>query len=325
MRRVLSTMVLGLIYPLSPTAVAGEDQPLAGQTKVHFASAEEGTAVLTAEDDFTKALSRFDLQCRLQTGGPVTIADWRKFVAGQVLPWEEKQVAKVGESIGRLRERLEKFNLPLPEKIQLVHTTGKEEGDAAYTRGAAIILPDRVLAHTPGQFDRLLLHELFHILSRHQPMLRSELYGLIGFQTCPPIALPPSLADRKLTNPDAPLVDCYIELAGADGTYLGAPVLYASAKEYDAKAGGTLFKYLTVRLLVIEKREDQWRPVMKGEQPVVIDPTKEEAFYAKIGRNTNYVIHPDEILADNFVHLVLGEQNLATPRIVERMGKVLRK
>jgi hypothetical protein len=187
------------------------------------------------------------------------------------------------------------------------------------------MLPDKVLAYQPDQLDRLLAHELFHVLSRSNPTLRSDLYAVIGFQVCPPIALPPSFAPRKITNPDAPLVDCYIEVADGEKTYVGAPVLYASAKEYDAKAGGNMFKYLTFRLLVIEKRDSNWQPVMMGEQPVVIDPKKVPAFYEKIGKNTQYIIHPDEILADNFVHLMMGNQNLATPRIVERMGRMLGK
>jgi hypothetical protein len=156
-------------------------------------------------------------------------------------------------------------------------------------------------------------------------MLRSELYRLIGFETCPPITLPASLADRKITNPDAPLVDCTIELKGSDRTYVAAPILYASADKYDAKAGGSLFKYLTFRLMVVERHEGAWRPALKENQAVVIDPRKEPAFFDSIGNNTNYIIHPDEILADNFVHLVMGDQNLPTPRIVERMARVLGK
>jgi hypothetical protein len=292
---------------------------------VRFASVEDGAAALTAKDAFSDSLSRFDLQCRLATDADVTVEAWRKFVAGEVRGWDERQTATVTAALKRLRERLDKLNLPLPDTILLVHTTGKEEGGAAYTRGSAIVLPDKVLAYQANQFDRLLAHELFHVLSRHQPMLRSELYGLIGFATCPPIALPASLADRKITNPDAPLVDCTIELKGSDKTYIAAPVLYASADNYDAEAGGSLFKYLTFRLMVLEKHEGQWRPALMGDQAVVIDPKKEPAFFDKIGNNTNYIIHPDEILADNFVHLVMGNQNLDTPRIVERLGRVLGK
>ena len=43
----------------------------------------------------------------------------------------------------------------------------------------------------------------------------------------------------------------------------------------------------------------------------------------QIGGNTNYIIHPDEILADNFVHLALEAEKLATPRIIEEMKKTL--
>jgi hypothetical protein len=309
----------------SSSGRATDELPLAGETVVRFASLEEGQAAISADDDFTRSLSRFDLQCRLQTGDAVTVEDWRSFVKKEVQAWEPAQVALASDSIKRLRARLEKLNLPLPKTVLLVRTTGKDEGNAAYTRGAAIVLPDKVLAYQPAQLDRLLAHELFHVLSRNQPMLRSDLYGLIGFQPVRPIALPPSLAPRKITNPDAPLVDCVIEIIDGDQTYFGAPVLYASQKEFDPKSGGTLFSYLTFRLLVVEKHEGAWRPVMKGEQPVVIDPKNLPAYFEKIGRNTQYIIHPDEILADNFVHLVMGDQNLATPRIVERMGRMLGK
>jgi hypothetical protein len=44
---------------------------------------------------------------------------------------------------------------------------------------------------------------------------------------------------------------------------------------------------------------------------------------AQIGANTKYVIHPEEILADNFVFLVDGRIDLPTPRVVEAMGRIL--
>lgn len=302
---------------------AADELPLVGTTVVRFAPVEEGQAAVASDDDFVRSLSRFDLQCRLQSADEPTVDRWREFTQGEVRAWEAGQAARVSQSIERLRKRLKRLTLPLPGTVLLVRTTGKEEGNAAYTRGAAIILPDKVLAYQPDALDRLLAHELFHIMSRHERTLRSNLYAMIGFQVCPPIALPPSLAPRKITNPDAPLVDCYIELADGAKTYVAAPVLYASKKEYDAKAGGTLFNYLTFRLLVIEKRDGAWQSVMMGDQPVVIDHKSLPAYYDKVGKNTQYIIHPDEILADNFVHLVMESTNLATPQIVDRMGRVL--
>lgn len=291
---------------------------------VRLATAEEGQSILAADDAFAGSLSRFDLQSRLKTDKEVTLDDWKKSVAAEVRGWDDAQTKAVTESLTRLSKRLADFELPLPKEILLIHTTGAEEGNAAYTRGTAIILPDKVLAYAPTQLDRLLAHELFHVLSRHDGALRQRLYRIIGFEVCDPIELPPSLAPRRITNPDAPLIDCTLELKTADGkTVVGAPVLYASVKEYDGQKGGSFFQYLTFRLLVVEKKGNRWQPMLLDGEPIVIDAKKEPAFYEKIGKNTNYVIHPDEILADNFVHLVMEDEGLMTPRIVEEMRGAL--
>jgi len=44
-----------------------------------------------------------------------------------------------------------------------------------------------------------------------------------------------------------------------------------------------------------------------------------------VGRNTGYIIHPDEILADNFVLLVNQSKNVRSPEILEKMRAVLAK
>src|SRR5262249_36039098 len=137
-----------------------------------------------------------------------------------------------------------------PKGIVLIHTSGDEEANAAYTRGTAIVLPTKVLSYQPTQLDRLLLHELFHVLGRHDGAVRAKLYRIIGFEPCEPIEPPASLAPRRITNPDAPRIDCTINLTAADGrVFTGAPILYSAIKAYDAKRGGTIFEYLTFRLL----------------------------------------------------------------------------
>ncbi|MDX1945511.1 MAG: hypothetical protein SFU86_08880 [Pirellulaceae bacterium] len=324
LRGILSVVLVGLIG--GATAARGDDLPLIGETVVHFATPAEGVAILTADDDFTRSLSRFDLQVRLKNGGEVSLDQWRKFVAGEVLTWTPENERPVREALERLRLRLGKYRLPLPGRISLVHTSGREESNAAYTRGQAIILPEKVLAYAPTQLDRLLVHELFHVLSRNNPALRRDLYALIGFKLLPPLEMPADLVDRRITNPDAPLVDAYIEVKGDAGKFLGAPVLYSSAKQFDAEKKGSLFSYLTFRLLVIHQVGSAWQPLLtEAGQSVVIDPRKLPSYLDQIGRNTNYVIHPDEILADNFVHLVLEDKELNTPRIVDEMRRLMAK
>jgi hypothetical protein len=334
----------------APTPPQAEDDSilLGRATRLRWATPQIGRALLTADDDFSKNLSRYDLQCRLQTDQPVSLDDWRRFVANQVRDWSWEDQRRVREAWAALNERLKPYDLPLPGEIWLVRTTGNEENHAAYTRGRAIVLPAKVMAYAPLPLQRLLAHELFHILSRHDPALRGRLYRVIGFEVCAPIEFPASLATRKITNPDAPLVDCTIKLAAADGTtYIAAPILYAADPSYDAKRRPTLFQSLIFRLLVVEPRgarnepvlrDDvgqlravdlqppggaRYEPVLRDGQPVVIDPTREPAFLAQVGRNTDYLIHPDEILADNFVRLVFADPQVRTPQILEQMRHIL--
>jgi hypothetical protein len=293
---------------------------------VRFATVDEGKQVLAADDAFTRSLSRFDLQSRLKTADEATLDDWKRFVAQHVREWEAAEIQKLTESLTRLSTPLAELRLPLPPRVLLIRTSGEEEANAAYTRGTAIILPAKVMGYGPSQLDRLLAHELFHVLSRHDGAFRSRLYRLIGFEVCDPIEFPPSLAPRRITNPDAPLVDCTIELKNAEGQAVtAAPILYASAKDFDAGSKRTMFSYLTFRLLVVEKSGGRWQPRLVQGEPVVIDPKKEPSFQEQIGKNTNYIIHPDEILADNFVHLVMGTKMLQTPRIIEEMRSALAK
>jgi hypothetical protein len=149
------------------------------------------------------------------------------------------------------------------------------------------------------------------------------LYKIVGFKIGAEIKLPPSLDDRRITNPDAPTLDCFIELKNEEQQVTAVPILYATPKEYDAKGGKRFFDYVTFRLLVVDKVEGQWQPRMKEQQPVVIDPKGVDSFFDQVGKNTTYIWHPDEILADNFVHLVNRRMKLATPRITEEMAKVL--
>ncbi|MFO0899665.1 MAG: hypothetical protein U0836_19730 [Pirellulales bacterium] len=311
-----------LLALLAPT-LAADDVQLTDGAKAHFATVEEARQVLSAHDDFAQAVSPFDRQARLQSAGPVSLDDWLAFNAAQAKPWSEAEHAKVEAALAKLAPKLKKFRLPLPEKILLVRTTGKEESGAAYTRQAAIVLPDGMLKSDDDKLERLLAHELFHVLSRHDAAWRERLYRVIGFEPMPAIELPGEWANRRITNPDAPRIDSRITLEIDGQSVTAAPVLYATPAEFDAQTGGSLFKHLTFRLLVLEQDDDRWRPKLENGQPVFLDPREQPDYARQIGENTGYIIHPDEILADNFVLLVRGERAVKTPRILEAMGALL--
>ncbi len=73
----------------------------------------------------------------------------------------------------------------------------------------------------------------------------------------------------------------------------------------------------------LENVDGRRRPLLSGGQPVLLDPAGVPGFHEQIGSNTKYIIHPEEVLADNFVFLIDGRIDLPTPRVVEAMGRVL--
>jgi len=48
-------------------------------------------------------------------------------------------------------------------------------------------------------------------------------------------------------------------------------------------------------------------------------------FFEQVGRNTEYIIHPEEILADNFAILILQEHDVPSPGTIQKLGEVLKE
>jgi hypothetical protein len=52
-------------------------------------------------------------------------------------------------------------------------------------------------------------------------------------------------------------------------------------------------------------------------------PEQISGFIEQVGQNTSYLIHPEEILADNFALLVLGMEDVPSPEILKRIRAIL--
>ena len=293
------------------------------KTVVQFLPAKESRTVVTTRDDFVARLSPFDRAARLKVAEPVSEERYLAFLGDNVRDWTEAEIQKLRTIIEAFPSRL--GDLPFPAAIQLIKTTGAEEGNAAYTRGAAIMLPTAELSKSPAELKRLVSHELFHVLSRGNPELREKLYAIIGFTGCEEIELPPELARRKITNPDAPRNDHFIRLQIDGARRAAVPILLSRSDAYDPKRGGEFFAYLQFQFLVMEETENPRRLKVahRDGAPWLVQPQSVTGFFEQVGRNTDYIIHPEEILADNFALLILGAQTTASPEIQEKMKTVL--
>jgi hypothetical protein len=321
MRR--SIMVCGLVVGALGTCPA--QIKLTGDTTVTFATADEGRRILTTRDDFIRALGPFDRAARVKTAGAVSEKAFLEFVGRNVLDWTESEKASVVSALERLQAPLDRLALPWPKAIYFVKTTGQEEGGAAYTRDHALVLPQNMLTPDRPLSPRLIAHELFHILSRSNPALRDRLYQAIGFVKCHEIELPGMLRNRKITNPDAPANDYCIRVQVAGAEVWAVPILFSRTDRYDVEQGGEFFFYMQSQLLLIDRQGNSptAKPLYAGPQPRLVDFGEVRGFYEQVGRNTEYIIHPEEILADNFAMLVMQDQNVPSPEILKRLQDVL--
>jgi hypothetical protein len=302
--------------------LAAEEVSLQGKAVVHFADRQEAAKILGTDDAFARAVGAQERALCMGTRGDAGKDAFLEYAAAQAFDFTEPERVKLTAALASLDRKLAALgaDLRLPETISIVKTTGMEEMDAPYCRGAAIVLPRRLLAREAWQLEQTIAHELFHIISTANPDLRREMYDIVGFQTCPDVPLPEELAPRRLTNPDAVGKDCWLEVSFEGRRLRLFPILLLPA---DVRPGGSPFDNMVLRLLAVEESEGQWRALTEGGKPLVLDPDQAPDYARRLGGNTSYVIHPEEALADNFVLLVNGATGLRDPQVPARMKEVL--
>ena len=291
-----------------------------------FATQEEGQDILSARDDFVARLSPFDRAARLKTNRVVSEQQYLAFVRASVMAWNdaaEKQ--RVAQAAAQVEKDFADLGIPLPD-ARLVRTNGKEEGGAAYTRANVIVLSTYVLNDPKQDLVQIISHELFHIISRHDAVLRNKLYKAIGFEECAEFSFPAALASRRITDPDAPRNDHCIRLRYRGKSVWATPVLYADRERYDRKKGGAFFDYLQFKLALADRsaKDGSGPPVAANAGSRFVDVGDVSGFHEQVGKNTDYIIHPEEILADNFAFLVTKKKGLPSPAIPAEMLRVFK-
>jgi len=329
-------------------------------TQVLAASPENAKIFLATVDDFVRHQSRFDRQARLNLEyhvAAVSLEMHLNYVSSQAMPWQDDEIESLKQIIVSVADKFFRLNFTLPEEVFLVKTTGLEEGFAAYTRALNVIaLPENMVqsldfAMNWGDplhetktnltyLENVIIHEFFHLFSKNNPSRRDALYQLVNYQpTGNDVELPDipwrppnsgyTMRDLKITNPDTPVMNTYIEMEVPSDPALDTsprikrqllPILLASGPY----AGGSFFQYLQWWFMTIEKNPPgHWVPVMNDKkQPILYDSSKLMSQYLQlIGRNlTGELFHPDEILAQNFVFVA----NQPSMELLSKMGEVLR-
>ncbi|MFT5166761.1 MAG: hypothetical protein ACI8P3_001993 [Saprospiraceae bacterium] len=196
--------------------------------------------------------------------------------------------------------------------IALIKVSGIHYGEGTYyTRENCIIIPANELQNPiSSDFEKVIKHELFHIYSRYHPEKRKALYELIGYKSIGDIRhlqMNQRLRSRILLNPDGINYAYAINLQKESKAFQAIPLIIANKEQFDTNQTA-FFNYLQFDLYKIQppfSRLIKVESTIEGES--IIHYKEQPEFWTQIGDNTDYIIHPDEVLADNFVLLLNGE------------------
>jgi hypothetical protein len=243
------------------------------------------------------------------------LSDYKKYIQQDVSDFTADEAEKVDKTMQEAFNICNKVTGNIfPEEIKIIKTHGKHYGeDTYYTRENVIVVPKQALQNFNADvFLKVMLHEISHIITRLNPTIKAKLYATIGFKKlASPLLINDSLKSRLLTNPDGHDLNWVTELTtDAKTNVYTLPIIYANENIYKAEKpeffqylGWNYFELLpsaSGKELVVQTIGNQQKSTLNTEG---ITTVFKEKF------NTDYIIHPDEIVADNFSILMYSVKN----------------
>ena len=157
-----------------------------------------------------------------------------------------------------------------------------------------------------------------HCITRCNKTFRKDMYKIIHFTvTEKDFTIPKSIYDISISNPDVEHHDSYATF-NINGKNMDCYMVLTASKPFD-KPGDSFFNCMQSSIVPIDS---------KGEFYL---PEDAENFWEIFGKNTPYVIDPEECLADNFCYAILNEEyenyficklcelNFKNPEIIEKI------
>jgi len=298
-------------------------------------SIEAGNAIVKDEvDHFFNQINILDMSIQMKknyeegTDRNEVLKEYKAYLKKDVLDFSKSEKAYVQKVFKQAFNLCNKISTKIfPKKIKLIKTDASHYGMGAYyTREDCIIIPkDAFLFENEEAFLSTMLHEISHIYTRYNPEKRKELYSLIGFKNIgnpSNLLIKPALKEKILVNPDGVNYAYSIDLKESDGrTTTAIPIVFSKAKEYSIEKP-TFFDYLDFSLFKI-KIQHAAAVLSDSEGNSTLNMANVPDFFRQITDNTGYIIHPDEIIADNFVFVMLNQQEGGSKKEFSEDGTAL--
>ena len=312
-------LVLILILSLLIPACLAESNALG----YRFADAKEAAQLLLSNRHYYDNLTQNDLNYRLQKLD-ATLEALEAFAAEQTLDYTDAEKERIDQSLALIEKNCAErgYALPPMDDIVFAKTTMLEEcGAGAYTHGTQIYLGERLMKRgfdddpkVQADFDSVVAHELFHCLTRNHPDFRAAMYGILGFTVVDEdYVFPPEIREQIISNPDVEHHNAYAAFE-INGEKKNCVVLFTTPKPFE-QAGDRFFDEMVTALVPVDDLSTMY--------------TSEDAanFWDVFGRNTDYVVDPEEAMADNFSYAIiygLDGMEYQTPEIIQAIDELLK-
>ncbi len=300
------------------------------EIRYRFASKAEWKDLMLNNQAYYDGFCQNDLEYRLQKKDG-TMEELLLFAEEQALDFTEEEKTLVDSYLTELKDKLKAYGYVLPEidEIVFVKTTAKEEGGAGgYTHGTQIYIGSKQLEEAISgdeetkekilrYFDVFFWHELFHCLTRCNPEFRAKMYELIHFTVVEKdYQLPPSVMEYFISNPDVEHHNAYASFH-INGKDLDCFCALVTTKHFE-KEGDQFLDCMTTALIPVDGTD------------LYYTPEQADNFDEVFGKNTDYVIDPEECMADNFSFAMAygldgkDGEGYPTPEIIEGILSYLR-
>ena len=287
-----------------------------------FASADEGKELLLSNDTYYNRLNRNDISYRLQKKGG-TVEELKLFAASQIKDFTEEEMTLVNEIVEwfLLMCKENGYTLPPMEEIVFVRSTLYDEfGASGYSTGMQIYLGDELFLRLKGndeqakiKFKHTLIHEMFHCMTRSNPDFRVAMYSIIKFKVEEKeYEFPDEISSCILHNPDVEHMNSHAAFTVNGKKTECAMICMCPPYEKDGEGlSEVMIGFVPVdNLATLYSLND------------IMD------FWDVVGKNTDYILDPEEIMAKNFADaLVFGidGRSYPNPEMIREVLAYLRK
>ena len=169
-----------------------------------------------------------------------------------------------------------------------------------------------------------MCHEIFHCLTRNNPQFRKDMYSIINFTVQDKdFEVGSEVAEISFSNPDVSHHDSYTTLT-VNGEEKDCFLLLTTTQPFE-EDGGSFVSFVPYAMPVLVPVDDTNTYYSLGKE---IDPNE---FWEVVGKNTGYIIDPEECMADNFSYAIIYGKNgiegqpYETPEIIDEIINYLNK